>query len=432
MARMAPRVLVRRADQAGPVGSDPRRALLLHLYRTALRRVDGRHVVARTLRAQVPVDTAVIALGKAAAAMMAGAQEVLGAHCVCGFVVTAPGYERHLTPLARVAVHVGDHPVPGPASLAAGEALEAFIAALPADLPVLVLVSGGASSLVERLLPGVTAADLVQLNQWAHGIDLPIGALNALRRRFSALKDGRLASRLAGRPAQAFVLSDVPDDDPAVVGSGLVAVLPSPPLQLPAGLPAALVQRLGEITAPLGATLPVTLVGCLREALDAVEVVARGLGCTVERQLARIDGPAGLAGTFFARRLLACAAEVLIGGGETTVRLPPSPGVGGRSQHFALSAALGLEGDPVCALLAAGTDGADGASEDAGAMVDGGTCARATLEGQDPAACLRAADSGRCLEASGDLVYTGPTSTNVGDIVIGLKMQDVRLERLSV
>jgi hypothetical protein len=75
------------------------------------------------------------------------------------------------------------------------------------------------SSLVERLLPGVTAADLVQLNQWAHGIDLPIGALNALRRRFSALKDGRLAARLAGRPAQAFVLSDVPDDDPAVVGS---------------------------------------------------------------------------------------------------------------------------------------------------------------------------------------------------------------------
>jgi hydroxypyruvate reductase len=110
--------------------------------------------------------------------------------------------------------------------------------------------------------------------------------------------------------------------------------------------------------------------------------------------------------------------------GETTFRLPPDPGRGGRNQALALAAATRLQGSRDTWLLAAGTDGTDGPTEDAGALVDGGTIARGRQEGLDPAAALARADSGRFLAASGDLVHTGPTGTNVMDLVIGLKAGD--------
>jgi hydroxypyruvate reductase len=110
------------------------------------------------------------------------------------------------------------------------------------------------------------------------------------------------------------------------------------------------------------------------------------------------------------------------------VRLPPTPGRGGRNQHLALAAALELERSGVAGacLLAAGTDGIDGASPDAGAVVDAGTCARARDGGFDPRVSLARADSGSLLEASGDLLHTGATLTNVGDLVLALNPGAVR------
>ena len=117
------------------------------------------------------------------------------------------------------------------------------------------------------------------------------------------------------------------------------------------------------------------------------------------------------------------APSLQLWGGETVVRLPARPGRGGRCQHFALSAAQQIAGHPELVVLAAGTDGRDGASEDAGAIVDGGTLARAREAGFDAAQCLAAADSGSLLEATGDLIYTGPTGTNVGDLVMALRLK---------
>jgi len=108
-------------------------------------------------------------------------------------------------------------------------------------------------------------------------------------------------------------------------------------------------------------------------------------------------------------------------GGETTVRLPHCPGRGGRNQHLALAAAVELAGRPDCYLLCAGTDGTDGDTEDAGALVDAGTLERAAVDGLDARDCLARADSGALLAASGDLIHTGPTGTNVMDLVLGLK-----------
>jgi glycerate 2-kinase len=117
--------------------------------------------------------------------------------------------------------------------------------------------------------------------------------------------------------------------------------------------------------------------------------------------------------------------QVVVWGGESVMRLPESPGVGGRNQHLALAAARLIAGHDDLLLLAVGTDGTDGPTPDAGALVDGNTCARLTLNELDIDDCLRRADSGTALAATGDLVHTGPTGTNVGDIVIGLKMSKV-------
>ena len=109
-------------------------------------------------------------------------------------------------------------------------------------------------------------------------------------------------------------------------------------------------------------------------------------------------------------------------GGETTVTLPDSPGSGGRNQHLALAAACALKDDRDIMLLAAGTDGTDGPTHAAGAIVDSGTLDRGSVCGQTAARCMERADAAACLEASGDLITTGPTGTNVMDVVIGLKM----------
>jgi hydroxypyruvate reductase len=117
-------------------------------------------------------------------------------------------------------------------------------------------------------------------------------------------------------------------------------------------------------------------------------------------------------------------AGIRLWGGETTVVLPEGPGRGGRNQHLALAAALALQGQQAILLLAAGTDGNDGTTDAAGAIVDGRTVSRAAAAGQDAAEALRRADSGTCLAAAGDLLVTGPTGTNVMDMVIALVQTD--------
>ena len=134
-----------------------------------------------------------------------------------------------------------------------------------------------------------------------------------------------------------------------------------------------------------------------------------------------VAGDAAERGRDLARLLLEGPAALHVWGGETTVRLPEHPGRGGRNTHLALAVAQELAGREDCFLLSAGTDGTDGPTEDAGALVDGGTVQRAALDGFNPEEALRLADSGALLEASGDLIQTGPTGTNVMDLILGLK-----------
>jgi len=405
----------------GAVSADSRRGVLLDLYASACRAVDGRRSVRAELAGRpLPDAVTLIAVGKAASAMTLGALDVLGARVARGLVISRAGHlDAELGAWSALTCLEGDHPVPGAQSLAAGAKLLEFAAATPPGARVLVLVSGGASSLVEALPPAVTPADLKRVNEWGLGAGLGIGDLNAIRRRLSRLKDGRLATALAHTDAEALLISDVPGDDPAVVGSGLVmAQRAAPEPVVPEWLAALLARARGL---PPGGALPTRVVATLGDALAAAERAADQRGISARRLAAPAAGDAVQAASRFAHELALTTADLLVWGGETSVNLPPRPGRGGRNQHFALATARLIDGHADLVVLAAGTDGTDGNSADAGAIVDGGTVARGAAEELDAATAIATADSGSFLEASGDLLHTGPTGTNVGDVVLGLR-----------
>lgn len=412
--------------------TDTTRKRLLAIYQAALAAVHGRERV-RTWLAQrtLPQKDApvyVIALGKAACAMAQGAADALGARAIRdAFLVTKRGYAERLPwPVLEAG-----HPIPDEASLEAGAKLEAFVRAMPEKALVLVLLSGGASALVERLPPGVTLAELERVNRWLLASGLDIRAMNAVRSRLSRIKGGRLAQWLQPRRVWGLAISDVPGDDPRVIGSGpLVADPHSEAILQGLDLPdfvRALLAR-GQ-PPPAAATRPdddsgatLAIMACNADARQAAAEAARRAGYRVRVQEALVQGDACEAGRRLAQEVLQAEPGVLhVWGGETTVRLPHQPGRGGRCQTLALSAALALAGHQAW-LLAAGTDGSDGPTEDAGALVDGGTVTRGEQEGLDAAQRLARAEAGTFLEASGDLVRTGPTGTNVMDLMLGVRI----------
>jgi len=393
---------------------ESRRRLLLELFRAGLDRVDGRSCVARALRDGAGGGASlagiwIAAVGKAASAMVLGAHDALGRSIQHVLLITK---DDHVSAEARSLSGIGPtveicesaHPLPDERSLEAGARLLRWVDELPAHAQPLFLISGGASSLVEVLEDGVTFADLAKINSQGMAEGVAIGELNARRARVSRIKGGRLAARLHGRQARALFISDVPGDDPSVIGSGLMG------------------------PAPGGDNVQRTIVASVHAAVDAVRGAAQGWGLRVGAPGRVFDGDAVRLAIRFAHELQLSQAQVCVWGGESTLELPANPGRGGRNQHLALAAARLMTGQPNLALLAAGTDGTDGPTEDAGGVVDGETVARISLGGLDADRCLVRADSNAALAASGDLVHTGPTGTNVGDLVIGLNLSPQEAE----
>ena len=377
---------------------DARRELLIELFRAGLARVDGRRCTREALRGAEAGPVWAVAIGKAAAAMALGARDALGASLERLLVVSPRGHGAEAlaaTPGAEVLDSA--HPVPDERSLRAGARLLDWLDALPASVQPLFLISGGASSLAEVPMPGVTLEQLARLSQLGLAAGRDIVTLNTERARYSQIKGGRLAARLGGRGGRALLISDVPGDDPAVIGSGILA------------------------PAPDGDAIRREVIASVDMAMDAVAEAARARGLTVRRATGRFSGDAARLATQFTHELALGEAQVRIWGGESTVQLPAAPGRGGRNQHLALAAARMIAGYPELALLAAGTDGIDGPTDDAGAVVDGETCGRIAVLGLDPDDSLRHADSGTALAAAGALLRTGPTGTNVADLVIGVK-----------
>jgi hydroxypyruvate reductase len=298
---------------------------------------------------------------------------------------------------------------------------------LPAKSDLLFLISGGASSLIEYLPPGVALGQLQQVNQWLLGSGIDITEMNLVRKSISLIKAGGVLDWLGDRRVFALAISDVPGDDPAVIGSGLLSndldlARKVRHLELPDWIKTLIEQGLENRRAVSRKdNLEIHLVARLADAMQAAALAGRAMGYSVHLDDTFQSGDAGEKGRQLARTLRAGESVLYVWGGETTVSLPKKPGLGGRNQHLAVSAAIELAGDGQCCFLSAGTDGTDGPGTNAGALVDGATFARGTAAGLDAMDCLRRADSGRFLAASGDLIHTGPTGTNVMDIMLGLK-----------
>jgi hydroxypyruvate reductase len=380
----------------------------------------------------------VVGAGKAALAMGAAAAAAAGDACRGGRLIV-PHAGTGPCP-GGVDVATGRHPVPDDAGVAATAGLLDLVARADTRTLVVAVLSGGASALLVAPAPGIALADKQAVTAALLAAGAPIETLNLIRRHCSRVKGGGLARAAAGAAGLwALLLSDVVGDDPAVIGSGPAAADPTTFADAMTALarhlradavPPTVLSRLargaaGELEDTVKPGDPVlervrnVLIGDNRTAVDAAARAAAERGLPVEVVGEPIVGDASAAGRVLARRVLALPrGGALVAGGETTVRA--AAGRGGRAQHLALAAALELAGTPAV-LLAAGTDGVDGPTDAAGACVDGETVARARTAGLDPEAALAATDSHTLLAGTGDLVRTGPTGTNVADVVVALR-----------
>lgn len=371
--------------------------LLRALYRAALAAVDPRRSVAEALSRRDIAEAmararrvGIFAAGKAAAGMFrAGWRPGRD-----GLVVLPRGYAE---PPKRAGVRIlyAAHPEPDASSVRAARAAVAFFSGFGAEDLVLCLLSGGSSSLLCLPRAGITLArkrrDVRRLIRSGAGIE----PVNRLRTSLSAIKGGKLGRATSARLVT-LLISDVPGDRPSLIGSG-------PTVR----------NRRGDVT---------RVVASNRAGLAGAARAARGLGLDPRTRRKRLEGEAHEVGRRLGREVaLLAKGQVLLAGGETTVTLGRVHGRGGRNLEVALAAADELEGLAGVAILAAGSDGRDGSSRAAGAVVDGSTITKARGSGLDPARALARHDTEPFFERAGGLLRTGPTGTNVADWAFGVR-----------
>ncbi len=378
----------------------------------------------------------ILAAGKAAGSMT----EVAERHYarmprdrLAGIAVTRHGYGR---PTQYIPVIEAGHPVPDAAGISATRRVLALADAADDDDLVLVLLSGGASANWIAPAFGLTLEEKQAATRALLRSGAAIGEINAVRKHLSRIKGGRLTQRAYPAKVVTLAISDVPGDDPAVIGSG--PTVPDPTtladarevvrrhrLEVPGGVIRALNDPANETPKPgdrIFAGSDYRIVARPADALRAAEQLATAVGYECVMLGDRLQGEAREVAAEHARLALALGAErrraAILSGGELTVTLR-GHGRGGPNQEYALALAIHLDGAPGIAALAADTDGTDGGSgrpdDPAGAFIDATTLARARAAGLDPAAFLADNDSTGFFNGIGDLFRPGPTFTNVTD-----------------
>jgi glycerate 2-kinase len=360
---------------------------LRELFLDALTTVTGKVAVSKTLREHPDfAPTMVAAVGKAAVEMYGG--------CRTRFpdarAIVVSKYGHGIPAGSNVEFLEAAHPIPDDNSLRAGDALAAWIEGAQPEDRLLMLVSGGASSLVEKLIPGKTLEDLRAMTSAAMCDGSTIEQLNARRVGLSEIKGGKLLGRFPGWEIVVLAISDVASDGIDLIGSGIgdrgsyqngymAKLVASNNI-----LRSELARRFGRIGLTVVAneeTLSMPVDDVVRSSIDMADRGGRG---------------------------------VYIFGGEPTIVLPDKPGIGGRAQALALMFAKAIGGRTDLHILVSGTDGSDGVSDATGAVVDGTTFGN--LDDADD--YLRRADSGTYFGKTGDAIVTGPTGTNVADIAV--------------
>ena len=366
----------------------------------------------------------ILALGKAAWHMARAALDILGS-VDGGFVLTKYGHLQG--PLPPLKCWEAGHPIPDEAGLAATEEILSWARETRAQDAVILLLSGGASALFEQPLIGLD--ELQDFNHQALASGASIQEINALRQCFSAVKGGKLAAALAPTAIWGYVLSDVLGDPLDLIASG-----PCTPPRVP-------LEDLAKIQKRYNFQLSAEALSCLRKRprlrlpdvrmeilanvgtlVRAARDAARDLGYRPMILTDCMTGEAADWGRSLARELRrqrGSEALALISGGETVVHVQGG-GKGGRNQELALAAVPGLAACPGLALFSLASDGTDGPTDAAGAYVDGGSLAALEAAGYAVEEVLADNNSYPALEAIGALVKTGPTGTNVNDLVMGL------------
>lgn len=368
--------------------------------------------------------------------MTHGALDTLGDQIVSGLLVSKYDHiDDALNNHPSLTCIESAHPVPDENSLLAGARLQQFLSQIPADATLLFLTSGGASSLVEVLPPGMTLQDLQRVNHYLLSSGLDINVMNVIRKSLSGIKGGRLAACLNSGRTMQLLISDVPGDSLNVIGSGLLIPSANATTEqvllsdLADTLPSWLTELQDRNSAPPASdaavwrTIESVIVASNQIACDAAAEQSRQLGLVVQKHAGELTGDVGDMARLMTEELTTSAGDkgVYIWGGETTVRLPVSPGRGGRNQQLALQLAVSLSKEsslPEWQLLVCGTDGSDGPTSDAGGFLDRVTLEKGTSLGLNAAEYLAAADAGSYLAATNALVTTGPTGTNVMDLAI--------------
>ena len=400
------------------------RTALRRMFEAAVGSADPRKSLAAYLPDKPTGRCIVVGAGKAAASMAVAVEAAWPGVDLSGVVVAPHGA---VLPTRRIKVMQAAHPVPDAGSEAAARAIMAAVQGLSPDDLVLALISGGGSSLMALPGEGLTLADKQAVNRLLLASGLDIRTMNMVRKRLSDIKGGKLLAAAAPARVVTLAISDIPGDDPAAIASG--PTIPNPDAQRDLS---ALVEKLGP-SLPLAAAerllrpeparaaeaVDFRLIATPAKALEAAAIVAREEGLEPVILGDSIEGEAREVGVSMARRTDGdfAAPTVLLSGGETTVTLSGGrPGRGGRNTEFTLALAHELQDAKGVWALAADTDGEDGASGGgAGAIATPDTLARAAQARLDPAEALARHDSGSFFDALGDLLFTGPTLTNVND-----------------
>jgi hydroxypyruvate reductase len=418
-----------------------RRPLLRAIFEAAVAAAHPGVVLAAHLRAAPKGRVICLAAGKAAAAMAAAAEQhyldalELDPERLTGIATTRHG---HGVPTRRIKVIEAGHPVPDEAGLKGAEESLRMAAGASADDLLLVLLSGGGSANWIAPVAGVSFAQKQQVTRALLRSGAPIGEVNTVRKHLSRIKGGRLA-RAGQRAAEIVTLaiSDVPHDDASAIASGPTvpdtttladarAIVAKYRLTLDDAIGRALNEPDNESCKPgdpAFARAPFELIARPRASLDAAIGKAKGAGYEIVDLGADLEGEARDVAADHAKLALQAREQgkrvAIVSGGELTVTVRGN-GRGGPNQEYALALASPLQDTSGISALAADTDGADGgagsATDPAGAIIDAGTFSRMKSLGLDPKAYLDNNDATAFFAATGDLLLTGPTLTNVNDI----------------
>jgi len=426
--------ILRAALQAADPAEAIRRALVL--------RGNVLHVGTRSYDLRTSEHIYVVGAGKASAAMAVALEDILGERITAGWINVKDGYTA---PTRRITIHEAGHPLPDARSVAGSAQIAALVRQAGEKDLVIALISGGGSALMTLPVEGITLSDMEQLTQALLRCGATINEINAIRKHIEQLKGGQLA-RLA-YPAQviALILSDVIGNPLDVIASGPTSPDPTTFADAYAvlhkhgllqSMPASIVQRLRQGMANQVPETPKAqaeevwrrtqnvVIASNQHAAQAAVEQARRLGFNTLLLSTFVEGEA----REVARVLAALAKEVahsgrpvprpacLVAGGETTVAVR-GHGLGGRNQELALAAALSIAGLEHVAILSLGTDGTDGPTDAAGAIATGRTVTRAVQKGLQPLSYLADNDAYHFFQSLGDLIITGPTNTNVNDLM---------------